>query len=134
MQKPQKKRVMHPNSIANLRPVPFAPGNNANPGGRPKGAHSPTSSLRRILAGKPGEKFQPETNADVLAQGWFVNATKGNGVALREAIDRIDGKQVQEVEQRVKLTVEEMNAEQLREHIASLIRGNRGVAPDEPAA
>lgn len=61
---------VHPNSLKNLRP-PFEPGNNMNPGGRPKGS-SVLAPILRKLAANPnteGEGELAERYADRILKG-----------------------------------------------------------------
>jgi len=53
--------------------------------GRPKGSVSVTHFIKELLKANDYEQ------AKKLAQATIINAAKGNGVALRQILDRIDG-------------------------------------------
>jgi hypothetical protein len=53
--------------------------------GRPKGSVSITAQIKRLLAADKGEQ------AKKLAQALIIQAAKGNGTAIREIMNRIDG-------------------------------------------
>lgn len=72
---------------ANLRP--FKPGQSGNPGGRPKGK-SLTALLRERL-----DEVDPATGktiAEMVVEGWINAARDGNVPAIKEALDRTEGK------------------------------------------
>lgn len=62
----------------------FQPGQSGNPGGRPKGAVSITSRIKRILR-------ENEDKADELATALIDLAIAGNPAAMREVMGRHDG-------------------------------------------
>ena len=80
------KRIIHPNSLANLKPV--QPGEKLNPIGRPKGS-SITEHVRDKL------RLSPE-RADAIAEKWIRELeefkTKDKAALLREILDRDEGK------------------------------------------
>lgn len=61
----------------------FKPGQSGNPSGRPK--NSIATLLRDIL------DADDQKNAKAFAQALLINACKGNGTAIRELLNRIDG-------------------------------------------
>jgi len=92
------KRGTHPNSLANLKPQkPGEEGHNKN--GRPK--KPITKAMLKMLdqvasvqiAGKPNDKRW----AELIAASILMNAYKGNGTALRELLDRVEGKVAQPI-------------------------------------
>lgn len=62
---------------------PFKSGESGNPGGRPKGSVSVTAAMRRHL----GEG----DTVDKLAKAILSQAARGNGAAIKQVLDRIDG-------------------------------------------
>jgi hypothetical protein len=58
---------------------------NTGGGGRPKGAVSITTEIKRLLAADKGKQVK------ILAQALLIQAAKGNGTAIREIMGRIDG-------------------------------------------
>jgi hypothetical protein len=72
----------------------FKPGNNANPGGRPKGARSLTAILREILDARVDPKNPDDlrTEGDVLMAAALGHAKEGNASYFKEIIERLDGK------------------------------------------
>ena len=77
----------------------FKPGQSGNPGGRPKGSVSITKHLRAAL------EAQDEKKAIMLAEAIILQAAKGNGVALKQVLDRIDGPVVEESNTNGSLTI-----------------------------
>lgn len=63
----------------------FVPGQTGNPNGRPKGSISMVDKLRQYLQDHPEE-------ADKLISSLIQQGTTGNTVAIKEILDRIDGK------------------------------------------
>ena len=84
-----------------LKPHLFQPGQSGNPSGRPKGAISIMSHLRKAL--QESYEGKEEGRARMVAEAIILQAAKGNGVALRQLLDRIDGT----VTQKVVVTVSE---------------------------
>lgn len=78
---------------------PFPKGVSGNPGGRPKGTVSITKHLRAAL------EAQDEKKAIMLAEAIILQAAKGNGVALKQVLDRIDGPVVEESNTNGSLTI-----------------------------
>jgi len=70
---------------------PFPKGTSGNPTGRPKGAVSIIGHIRKLLAG------EDEARAKQLAEALILQSAKGNGVAIRQLLDRIDGPVTQKV-------------------------------------
>jgi len=78
-------RGLHANSLANLRPVPFLPGNNGGPG-RPVSDRA-KAKLEEICPFDPkGRPWREALSESLLRQA----LTKTDG--MREALDRIEGK------------------------------------------
>ena len=75
----------------------FPKGRSGNPGGRPKGT-SLTVALRAKLD-KPVAPGSPVTKREALAQTLVSLALAGNLAAIREVLDRTEGKAVQRQEQ-----------------------------------
>lgn len=89
---------MNPNPVtANLKP--FQPGH-AKVGGKKKGYSSPTLALRKMMDKKI--KYEdPETQkmvvgkiSDVVAIRLVLNAAQGEYSAIKDIMDRIDGKPI----------------------------------------
>jgi hypothetical protein len=73
----------------------FMPGQSGNPGGRRKGK-SLTTILREKL--EQIDEKTGKTNAELLVESWFNEARAGNTPALKEALDRTEGKVPDKVE------------------------------------
>jgi len=68
-------------------------GQSGNPKGRPIGSTcSITSELKKLLLEKDGERIKE------LAKKWFEMARNGDTTALKELLDRVEGKVLQKVE------------------------------------
>lgn len=83
----EEQRKNSGGGLANLRP--FKPGQSGNPGGRPKGK-SLTALLRERL-----DEVDPATGktiAEMVVEGWVNAARDGNVPAIKEALDRTEGK------------------------------------------
>lgn len=78
---------------ANLRP--FKPGQSGNPGGRPKGK-SLTALLRERL--DEVDEATGKTIAQLVVEGWVNAARDGNVPAIKEALDRTEGKVIERKE------------------------------------
>lgn len=79
----------------NLMP-PWKPGESGNPKGLPKGTKWLKTRLRELLEhGGLGDK---------VLEALIKKAQKGDVLAIREILDRIDGKVSQEVEQKTEHT------------------------------
>ena len=76
-------------------PPGWQKGQSGNPGGRKKGVPKISSALERILCTKPDEVYEPKHKSDVLALQLYDSATKGDTYALREILDRVEGKVAQ---------------------------------------
>lgn len=70
-------------------------GQSGNPGGTRRGTPKVSSALHRLLMTKPDESFEQKNKADVLAFQLYDSATKGDTYALREILDRTEGKVAQ---------------------------------------
>ena len=75
----------------------FPKGRSGNPGGRPKGT-SLTAALRAELD-KPVAPGSPVTNREKIASMLVELAARGDLAAIREILDRTEGKAVQRQEQ-----------------------------------
>jgi hypothetical protein len=62
------------------------------PGGRPKGSVSVVKYIKQLLEANEDEQ------AKKLAQALILQAAKGNGAALKQILDRVDGPVKQEME------------------------------------
>jgi Family of unknown function (DUF5681) len=69
---------------------PFKPGQDGNPGGRPKGSCSVTAIIRQLLT--------DEEAATKLAKAVLSQAARGNAAAIKQVLDRTDGPVQQKVE------------------------------------
>jgi hypothetical protein len=85
---------MNPNSLKNLRPA--KKGEVRNPKGRPPKRISLTDNLKdellRIPEGKINGVENKRTNAELIAIAWVRKMLKGDGVLIREALDRLEGR------------------------------------------
>lgn len=88
----------------NLKPI--KPGETRNPNGRPKGHKNITTLVKALLEkkvelrgespiGKAGDR---KKWSEVIAARMVVEASKGNMKAMRELLDRTEGKVVQPIE------------------------------------
>ena len=80
-----------PNHTARGR---FAPGNCANPNGRPKKDVSLTSLLKEEITKIPSGERQGRTWRQLLVLAWLTGAMK-NPVLLKELLDRLEGRPTQ---------------------------------------
>lgn len=90
----------------------FKPGNRANPGGRPKG-QSLTALLRRRLEAVADEATG-ETYAEQFVNQWVNAALDGNVPAIKEALDRTEGK----VPDKIKAT---LNSSESADHALAVV-------------
>jgi hypothetical protein len=68
---------------------PWVKGVSGNPAGRPKGGVSITEAIKRRL-----NEIDPKKRkkvVDIFADSLVKNAIKGNGVAMRIVVERVDG-------------------------------------------
>lgn len=90
------------NSLSNLQP-PWQPGKSANPKGRPKGAFSFTTLLKKLLKEKvtltddQGNVIATVTKKRAILLKWLEKAMNGDTKAIDKIVTRIDGKPVQPV-------------------------------------
>lgn len=70
----------------------WKPGQSGNPKGRPKGAVNITNVLRRKLAEPCANDKDKRPWADVLVDFLLTSFMAGNSTAIREVLERIDGK------------------------------------------
>jgi hypothetical protein len=77
--------------------MPFKKGQSGNPGGRPSYKQF-TECLRLHLLREAGAKFELAktfSRLDVIAMSLVQNAMKGEGWAIKEVADRIEGRCIQ---------------------------------------
>ncbi len=75
----------------------FQPGQSGNPTGRPKGTLSLLGIIKRILA--ETEEGQQRTRAEQVIRAYIADALEQkDGIAIRDLIDRIDGRPMQKIE------------------------------------
>ena len=67
---------------------PWKPGESGNPKGRPIGIISPTEQLKAYLRRAPGEVV-------AIIEAWIKEGKAGNIQAIKELLDRVDGKVVE---------------------------------------
>lgn len=92
---PTPKGVSPRSGVAPPKEHQFKPGNRANPGGRPKG-RSITALLNKILDEKvPGSD---KTIGEMVARQLIRQAMGGKNDAIKELLDRTEGKATQKVE------------------------------------
>ena len=94
--KPNKKVVKRD---ANGR---FMPGSVPNPNGRPKKDCSITSLVKKMLDEKADERWlhpsdYGKTWREAIAKALLVGAVKGQQVAIKELLDRLEGKAPQPI-------------------------------------
>lgn len=107
-----------------LKANAFPPGNNANPGGRPKTSVFRTAFLKVLDKPIPGDS-EGRTYADAIAEKMVTEAVKGKIDAVRELADRVDGKPVQALthggEGGGPIPVELRSPEEIKARLAELI-------------
>ena len=117
--------MANPRGNPNIRQIGaktrFGPGNRANPGGRPKG-RSITAILRR-MGDEPVFPESPKTRAEMVADMLYSLAMKGDLGAIREVLDRTEGKAVARTETGEAGAFEELESkttEELRQMLEAL--------------
>lgn len=73
-------------------------GVSGNPGGWPKGTPRVSQAVARLLSAKAGERFKPINKADLVARALFNKAVKGNVEAIKELLNRTEGRVKEVVE------------------------------------
>jgi hypothetical protein len=111
-------------SVDNRKPWQFKPGNNANPGGRPKGA-TITSFIRRELEKKVPGDTQSRTYKQLFAQAMIKHAINGHSAAMGYILDRVDGRIPSEFKGEISETI---TVEAIRK---LFIESTMDVKPDE---
>ena len=84
--------MVHPNSLANLQKGRFHQGTSGNPNGWPKGVPRVSTALAKLLRCAVGEDYQLGNRADEIAQALFEKARGGDVDAIREVMNRTEGK------------------------------------------
>jgi hypothetical protein len=77
------------NNVGGITGKGFLPGRSGNPGGRPKG-RSLTALLRERL--DEIDEATGKSIAQLIVEGWVNAARDGNVPAIKEALDRTEGK------------------------------------------
>lgn len=96
------KKQQTPQQLANIEPHKFKPGNRG--GGRPKGSVSIVKVIERMLNEEitiknPLDKTTVRKSLkEAIATALFVKGINGDVTAIKELLDRIDGKVVQKTE------------------------------------
>ena len=91
-------RGMHPNSLKNLKKGrKFGSGQKGNPDGRPRKEYSIISLIKGMLNQVADERWlEPEdyglTWQEAIAKALLIGAVKGNPTAIKELLDRLEGK------------------------------------------
>jgi hypothetical protein len=96
---------MNEKSLESIKPYEFKPGESGNPSGRPVGSVSIVTKLKRLMEQEFSD-FDPTDNNKLTKkqiQEWIalklvVQAMKGDMTAIKEALERIDGKVLQKLE------------------------------------
>jgi len=81
--------------------IPAKPGEVRNPNGRPKGSQNFKTILKRILNAKTGQydaDGNELTQYDILALNLMQKAQEGDVPAVRELLDRYEGKVAQGID------------------------------------
>jgi hypothetical protein len=94
-QKQRNGRGSNPRSLENLRP--FRAGQSGHPGGLPAGVPKVSVALMSLLRDDASSNYQPKTRAEQLAWAIFERALKGDVPALREILDRCEGRTAQKL-------------------------------------
>ena len=90
--KQRRGKERHPASLANLAKGMWKPGQSGNPAGPRPGAKKISNLIREYLDQKHPDDKDGRTWAEKIAIATMELAIKGNGVALREVFDRLEGK------------------------------------------
>ena len=101
--RPRKKHRMHPNSLKNLVPRPFKPGNCANPNGPPKARSFMRGHVCRFLNMKQSELERIDRKtlnmSQLIALKHVLKTFKECDFArVREEFDRDEGRSTEHVE------------------------------------
>lgn len=78
------------NSIRNLSPA-WKPGQSGNPKGKKPGTLSVTTILKKKLKEAAPKDKEGRKYINLLAESLILNAMKGNGTAIKEVLNRVDG-------------------------------------------
>lgn len=84
--------------------IPFKPGQSGNPAGKKKGTKNTATILRKIWAAKMNGtdpatgKMRKMSIGELASYAIAQKASKGDVIAYREILDRLDGKVVQPME------------------------------------
>ena len=85
--------------ISNANLIPFKKGEVSNPKGRPPKNICITTLVKEMLLElAPGTENNPKTYAELIARAILQESVKGNIQALRELLDRIEGKVTQPID------------------------------------
>jgi hypothetical protein len=76
----------------------WAKGTSGNPGGLPHGTPKVSVALMRLLRTPVTEEFQVVTRADALAMRLYYSAIAGDISAIKETIDRTEGRPSQSLQ------------------------------------
>ncbi len=85
----EKQRKCSDKRLQNLKP--FKPGQSGNPAGKKRGTISIASHIKRKLKEIAESDKEQRKYIDILAESLIINAIKGNGTAIREVLNRVDG-------------------------------------------
>jgi hypothetical protein len=121
-QKQRNGRGNHPHSLANLKP--FQRGKSGNPSGLPQGVPKVSVALMSLLRGDANTDCQPKTRAEQLAWALFQRALNGEVPALREVMDRSEGRTPQTLT--VNDSIEGTAAENIKEAARALAELTKG--------
>jgi hypothetical protein len=82
----------------------FPPGQSGNPNGRPKGTFSMVTLIKKkAVELYPGDPDKQKTYGDKVIEQMFNKAINDNDIAaIKEIVDRIDGKAPQHISQDIK--------------------------------
>jgi len=118
---------IHPNSLANLKPIPYSKENPAVGGGRKIGSRNRKNIVREWLdvaskAELDGKEYANITQADKLVLSMIREANNGNVAAFNTLMDSVFGKvpNVSVTEQPVKYNMAAYSTEQLEAMAAIL--------------
>lgn len=90
-------------NTAGLMP-PWKKGQSGNPNGRPRKEICLTSLIKEELEQVMQTDDGPRTKAQILAKNIVSKAAKGHNVAMKEVLDRIDGKVADKLEMNAKVS------------------------------
>lgn len=82
--------MVHPNTLLNLKPIDRTGILNPNAGDKPR-RFKVTEAVKDALERKPGDYFEPETNAEAVAEAALRFAKAGSAQHIKEVREASEG-------------------------------------------